>query len=159
MSASPSAPFLTPEALLEQWQASRRLTRKVIEAFPEDKLFTFSIGGMRPFGEMALELLAMAAPSVRGLATKEWDEYEPPESMPKRELLAAWDRDTEELNRLWPQIEPERFQQTETAFGQWTAPVHGLVGYVMENETHHRGQGYVYLRALGIEPPQFWDRD
>ena len=24
---------------------------------------------------------------------------------------------------------------------------------------HHRGQGYVYLRALGIEPPPFWERD
>jgi uncharacterized damage-inducible protein DinB len=23
---------------------------------------------------------------------------------------------------------------------------------------HHRGQGYVYLRALGIEPPPFWER-
>jgi uncharacterized damage-inducible protein DinB len=23
---------------------------------------------------------------------------------------------------------------------------------------HHRGQGYVYLRALGIEPPPFYDR-
>ncbi|WP_367868755.1 DinB family protein [Pedobacter sp. WC2423] len=28
----------------------------------------------------------------------------------------------------------------------------------MDNEIHHRGQGYVYLRSLGIEPPFFWDR-
>ncbi|MGB4400232.1 MAG: DinB family protein [Daejeonella sp.] len=26
-----------------------------------------------------------------------------------------------------------------------------------DNETHHRAQAYVYLRALGIEPPAFWD--
>ena len=26
------------------------------------------------------------------------------------------------------------------------------------NEIHHRGQGYVYLRALGIEPPPFYER-
>nr|WP_244977060.1 DinB family protein [Deinococcus humi] len=25
----------------------------------------------------------------------------------------------------------------------------------MENEIHHRGQGYVYFRALGIMPPDF----
>jgi uncharacterized damage-inducible protein DinB len=158
MSASPSAPFLTPEGLLDQWQGSRRLTRKVIAAFPEDQLFTFSIGGMRSFGEMALELLAMGVPMVRGIATGEWAEYAPPESMPQKEILEAWDKGTEELEELWKTIDSERFQQPETAFGQYTAPVYELVNYVVDNESHHRGQGYVYLRALGIEPPQFWDR-
>ncbi|MFD1732208.1 DinB family protein [Deinococcus malanensis] len=28
----------------------------------------------------------------------------------------------------------------------------------MENEIHHRGQGFVYLRLLGIEPPAFYER-
>ena len=28
----------------------------------------------------------------------------------------------------------------------------------VDNEIHHRGQGYVYLRALGIAPPAFYDR-
>jgi hypothetical protein len=37
--------------------------------------------------------------------------------------------------------------------------VHQLLFYVMDNEIHHhRGQGYVYLRALGIEPPAFYER-
>jgi uncharacterized damage-inducible protein DinB len=30
--------------------------------------------------------------------------------------------------------------------------------YAIDNEIHHRGQGYVYLRALGIEPPPFYER-
>lgn len=29
--------------------------------------------------------------------------------------------------------------------------------YMLDNEIHHRGQGYVYLRLLGLEPP-FWER-
>jgi uncharacterized damage-inducible protein DinB len=37
-------------------------------------------------------------------------------------------------------------------------PVHSLLFYIIDNEVHHRGQGYVYLRALGIEPPPFYDR-
>ncbi len=36
--------------------------------------------------------------------------------------------------------------------------IYGLLLYWIDNEIHHRGQGYVYLRALGIEPPPFWDR-
>ena len=31
--------------------------------------------------------------------------------------------------------------------------------YFIDNEIHHRAQGFVYLRALGIEPPFFWDRE
>ena len=45
---------LTPQQLLEHWQGHRRLTRRVIEAFPEDQLFSFSIGGMRTFGDTLL---------------------------------------------------------------------------------------------------------
>ncbi|NLG08337.1 MAG: damage-inducible protein DinB, partial [Deinococcales bacterium] len=33
-----------------------------------------------------------------------------------------------------------------------------LVQYAIDNEIHHRAQGYVYLRALGVEPPPFWER-
>ena len=35
--------FITPDALLAHWQGHRRLTRRVIDAFPDDKLFTFSV--------------------------------------------------------------------------------------------------------------------
>jgi len=30
--------------------------------------------------------------------------------------------------------------------------------FLRDNEIHHRGQGYVYLRSLGTEPPPFWER-
>ena len=33
-----------------------------------------------------------------------------------------------------------------------------MIQYAIDNEIHHRGQGFVYLRALGIEPPHFWER-
>ena len=59
-----ATPFITPDGLLSHWQAHRRLTRRVIEAFPEDKLFTFSVGGMRPFGALAMEMITMAVPMV-----------------------------------------------------------------------------------------------
>jgi uncharacterized damage-inducible protein DinB len=69
-----------------------------------------------------------------------------------------WDESTEQINALWPQIPPQRFAETVTAFGQYKDAVHNLILYVIDNEIHHRGQGYVYLRALGIAPPAFYDR-
>lgn len=156
-SGSPAG-IITPEALREHWQGHRRLTRRVIDAFPEDQLFTFSVGGMRPFGVLALEILTMAAPMVRGVVTGDWDTLPDREPRPKAELLRQWDESTEQIDALWPQIPAERFHETMTAFGQYPGLVHDLLLYVIDNEIHHRGQGYVYLRALGIEPPPFYDR-
>jgi uncharacterized damage-inducible protein DinB len=153
-----STPFILPDALLAHWQGHRRLTRRVIDAFPEDKLFSFSVGGMRPFGELALEMLTMAVPTVRGAVAGEWSTSNSRDPQPKAEVLRLWDEGTEQLNALWPQIPPPRFRETLTAFGQYTMVLHDLILYVIDNEIHHRGQGYVYLRALGIEPPSFYDR-
>jgi uncharacterized damage-inducible protein DinB len=153
-----ATPFITPDGLLSHWQAHRRLTRRVIEAFPEDKLFTFSVGGMRPFGALAMEMLTMAVPMVQGAVSNEWDTSFDRAQRPKNEILRLWDETTDRLNELWPQIRPPRFMETLTAFGQYPGVLHDLILYVIDNEIHHRGQGYVYLRALGIEPPAFYDR-
>ncbi|MBC8165656.1 MAG: damage-inducible protein DinB [Bryobacteraceae bacterium] len=151
-------PFITPDALLAHWQGHRRLTRRLIEAFPEDQLFSFTLGGMRPFGEFVLELLTMGVPMVRGVVSGDWNTSFGREPKPKQELLRLWDEGTDELNKLWPQIPAERFLETMTAFGQYTGVACDLILYVIDNEIHHRGQGYVYLRALSIEPPAFYDR-
>jgi uncharacterized damage-inducible protein DinB len=150
--------FLSPQALLEHWQGHRALTRRVIEAFPEDQLFTFSVGGMRPFGELAMEMLGMGAPMVRGVLTDEWTAFSDAKVSSREELLRLWDESTAQINADWSQIPADRWQQTMTAFGQYTGTASWLIMYVVDNEIHHRGQGYVYLRALGVEPPPFWDR-
>jgi uncharacterized damage-inducible protein DinB len=153
------ATVLTAEALLEHWQGHRRVTRRVIETFPEDKLFGFSIGGMRPFSVMAMEFLKMAAPIARGVATGKWvgaDNLPSPDT--KAALLVLWDQATEEINQVWPTIPAHRFAEVDRAFGQWENSGINTILYAIDNEIHHRGQGYVYLRALGIEPPPFYDR-
>jgi hypothetical protein len=150
---------LSAEKLLEHWQGHRRLTRRVIEAFPDDKLFTFSLGSMRPFSEMVIEFLKMAEPIAHGVATGNWVNKENLGSpRTKAELLARWDEATVALNTIWPTIPPHRFSAVDKAFGQWEATGINTILYAIDNEIHHRGQGYVYLRALGIEPPAFYDR-
>jgi uncharacterized damage-inducible protein DinB len=134
------------------------VTRRVIAAFPADEFSTLSIGGMRTFSALAAEMLGMAEPTAHGVLTGDWTAYAESKLTTQAELLAAWDACTEKLNAIVPQIPIEKYQETVTAFGQWTMPVHDLLLYVIDNEIHHRAQGYVYLRALGIEPPAFWDR-
>jgi uncharacterized damage-inducible protein DinB len=152
------AVVLTPTDFLAQWQGHRRVTRRMIEAFPDDQLFTFSVGGMRTFGTLANEMLGMAVPMLRGAITGNWAAYSDSAAKTKAELLQQWDASTELLDTLWAELPVEKLQETMTAFGQFTDKLVILLLYVVDNEIHHRGQGYVYLRALGIEPPAFWDR-
>ncbi|HEY9434553.1 MAG TPA: DinB family protein [Blastocatellia bacterium] len=152
------ASFITPTALLAHWQAHRRLTRRVIAAFPEEELFKFSVGAMRPFGRLAMEIIKMSAAVSHGLATGRWVQSNRQTPATQGELLGVWDEVTAELDSWWPQIPAHRFLETVSAFGQYTGAAHDLVLYAIDNEVHHRGQGYVYLRALGVSPPEFQDR-
>ncbi len=152
--------IMTKEQLLAHWQGHRALTRRVIEAFPEEELFSFNIGGMRTFGELASELISIAVPGVKGLATDDWkslDEKDP-SGKNKAYLLEIWDQNTGEINEWFPKIQEGRLQEKMLAFGQYEDKGYCTLLYFIDNEIHHRGQGYVYLRALGIEPPAFWER-
>ncbi|MCE7064793.1 DinB family protein [Dyadobacter sp. CY326] len=159
-----SPTLLSTDALLEHWQGHRKLTRRVIEAFPEDQFYTFSIGGMRTFAQLTMEIVGLAAPGIRGITYGDWTFSEPvldhstPAPTTKQEVLNLWDLVTEYIETLWPQIDPNRFYETEAAFGMYENTILNTLLYLIDNEIHHRAQGYVYLRALGVEPPAFWDR-
>jgi uncharacterized damage-inducible protein DinB len=161
---APAFPFPL-EALRDHWQGHRRLTRRVIEAFPEKELFSYSVGGMRPFAALALEMVSMTAGGMRGLATGAWPAVSelthhrggtPPDS--REALFRAWDEATAEIEAWWPKIPADRLVEVDKAFGEWEGPIYGILLYWIDNEIHHRGQGYVYLRSLGIAPPAFYER-
>lgn len=154
-----TAAVMTPADLLSHWQGHRRLTRRVIEAFPDDGLFSFSIGGMRPFGQLAWEMYGVAAYTLEGLTGGDWKNtrWQPQASEHKADLLAAWDELTRQLGEQLPAVSPALYPEVrEMAWG--SMPVWVAVLYAVDNEIHHRGQGYVYLRALGVEPPAFYER-
>lgn len=153
------ANILTNEELLNHWQGHRTLTRKLIEAFPEKELFEFSIGGMRTFADLVKELLSIAVPGLEGIVNSSTEAYN--HNLPlntKADLLNAWDDATPRINELFMQISEDRFKEEFNLFGEYKFPVIQNILYFVDNEVHHRGQGYVYLRNLNIEPPFFWDR-
>lgn len=150
---------ITAGELLQLWLGHRRLTRRTIDAFPEDKLFHFSLGGMRPFADMAFEFIGMAMPIIDGVSTGKWEKFAGEKPTTKAGMLHLWDEQTAAIDENFPKIPPHRFAEVDTAFGQWKNPGIATIQYAIDNEIHHRGQGYVYLRALGIEPPHFWERE
>lgn len=163
--AFPAQKLISSIELFDHWQGHRRVTRRVIEAFPDDQLFGYSLGGMRPFADMVKEIMGMSATGVRGIATNNWIpmkelDYHSGTSnaSSKAELLAAWDNVSDMIFTDWQRITEQRFQETVLAFGQYEGESYGIIFYFIDNEIHHRAQGTVYLRSLGIEPPAFWNR-
>lgn len=155
-----TAQVIDQQGLLNHWLGHRRLTRRVIDAFPEKDLFEFSIGGMRSFAKLAQELLAIGGPALKSIVENEVKSYEGglPELTSKEEILQKWDEETEVIEKYFNQIPIERFSESFNLFGQYEALIIQNILYFIDNEIHHRAQGYVYLRALGIEPPMFWER-
>lgn len=155
-----AAQVITPEDLLQHWQGHRALTRRVIELFPEKDFFEFSIGGMRPLSKLTDELLAIAVPGLKGIVNKEIKPFaeESEKLIFKAQYLEKWDEATAEINQYWEKLTIEDFNETFNLFGQYEFPVIQNILYFIDNEVHHRGQAYVYMRALGIEPPFFWER-
>ncbi|MCH5597830.1 DinB family protein [Niabella ginsengisoli] len=153
-------PIISTEELLNAWKGHRNLTRKVIEVFPEKDLFSFSVGGMRPFVDLCKEMITVSAGGLKQIITGVIEPFEDamPQIKEKADLLQAWDEATEQISIYFPQISAEKFHEDINLFGEYKFPVIENIQYFIDNEIHHRAQGYVYLRALGIEPPFFWDR-
>ena len=153
--------LLSHEALLEYWQSHRRISRRTIELFPDDQLFSFRpVLPMRSFGEMMLEVIRLLEPNLRGWLTGEWTKYEAQYAVNTKEtLLKAWDESSAALNQHWTTISQSRLFELQPVYfyGNPSEPHSDSVLYMIDNEIHHRAQGFVYLRMLGLEPPFFWE--
>jgi len=152
---------LDGDGLLAHWLGHRRLTRRTIEAFPEEALFAYHAPGMRSFGAMIHEVDTLLPIALQGAAEGTWRwprEYASSAPADKAELLAAFDVATADLETTLPRISSERFLAVDRPLPAREEPVVATLLYFLDNEIHHRAQGFVYLRELGIEPPAFHRR-
>ncbi|MBO0992610.1 DinB family protein [Bacillus sp. SD088] len=152
---------ISKEEFMEILEGNRRLTTRIIEAFPEDRLFQYKpVEPLRSFSEMVIEVLNIEKAYMRGIALDEWEYSNPYEKVAtKEELLTACKDVRKQTQELWPSVTEETLsiKIEDPLFGGRQSHIERLQ-YALENEIHHRGQGYIYLRMLGIEPPAFYDR-
>jgi uncharacterized damage-inducible protein DinB len=150
---------LSSEGLLEHWEGHRRLTRRTVAAFPEEELFNFSpLQPLRPFADMVKEILNLTDLVLQGVTTGEWDYKSNEYGNCKADLLAALDNPNEALHARWQGVNAEKLKKIDSDPFMTDRPNLQVVLYAIDNEIHHRAQGYVYLRLLGIEPPPFYER-
>lgn len=151
--------LLTLEQFYNHWQGHRRLTLRTIEAFPEDKLFSYSLEPMRSFGKLMTEVLEIEVNFLHGILSGDW-EWQPKYRgvSGKAELVTAFEQLAPQTKEIWTQLTPERLEAIETDAGGAEKSNRERLLYMLDNEIHHRAQGYVYLRLLDTEPPAFYER-
>ena len=104
-------------------------------------------------------MLAIAVPGLKDIVTHEPEAYNQNQQLQTKEaLLQQWDADTPKITGYFEQISEDQFHDKYKLFGQYELTIINHILYFIDNEIHHRAQGFVYLRALGMEPPFFWDR-
>ncbi len=151
---------LSPAVLAAHWLGHRHVTRRVIDAFPPEQLFTYRpVDTLRSFGEMAWELVGQTGYTLDGLLDGQWGAptWNPLPGTEKPGLLSAWDAQTARIESGLPGVPADLFGRTlELAWGEMLTFT-AVIGAI-DNEIHHRGQGMIYLRELGLTPPDFWER-
>lgn len=151
--------LLTKDAVLKHWEGHRRLTLRVVEAFPEEALVSYTPAApMRPFAAMVAEIVNVEKVLVNALLTGAWQFENAQEFGSKGELLAACHAVRAKTRARWPELSLERLLEIgPVPLPKPLSPLEDFL-YMIDNEIHHRAQGYVYLRSLGIEPPAFYER-
>lgn len=152
------------EWFFDLWEDNRRLTNKVAKTLVEtDAIDKVVVHGMRPFRELLLEIFTVEKWNISGLAYDKWDFITPPESLRTGPIEAVLDFGNDiriETRKSWEKIPFESLTKLRPSPNPFV-PAGNAIGwltYALENEIHHRGQGYVYLRLLGQDPPAFYIR-
>ncbi|KSU83379.1 Uncharacterized damage-inducible protein DinB (forms a four-helix bundle) [Fictibacillus enclensis] len=153
--------IMSKKDYFEMMEGNRRLTLRAIEAFPEDKFFVYTPDEkLRPFSEMIKEIVNIESGYMHGVALDKWEYKDVFEGANKKEEFLQISQEVRDQTRkLFEEMNEERLNvvMQDPFFGPEMSHFARLQ-YALENEIHHRGQGFTYLRLLGIEPPEFYVR-
>lgn len=151
--------------LAEMWETMRLshgIGLRAIAALPADSIDRTVIPNMRTPKQLVVHMYAgvfreLAEGTLRG-RVQNVDEPALCNGITTREDLiqfatAQW----QAADRAVGQITDAHLTAMVPTPWEFTAPGAMIAGFIHDEYLHHRGQLYVYLRALGVEPPMLWD--
>jgi len=146
---------MTKNAVLKYWENVRKLTLKVFDLFPHDKFDYSPVDNVRSVAEQFDHILICELYARIGMLTGIWDmaPFSGERDLSReslREKLYKENRKTLGLLRMLP--EGQFIKIYNTPFGAVSGEA--VIYETIDEEIHHRGNLYIYLRLLGIDPPQ-----
>ena len=150
-------------AMLQEFEAEAKTTRRVLERVPNDKLAWKPHPKSMSIGHLALHIAASPA-VIAGWAAEDVTEVkgeQQPDPSSVDQILAAHDNGVESVKTVIAQLGDEGLQKTWQANMNGTTlmtmPKAALVRAIVLNHWyHHRGQLSVYLRLLDVPVPSIY---
>jgi uncharacterized damage-inducible protein DinB len=142
-------------AIVKYWDNVRHLTLDVLEHFPADSFGFRPKPEMRSVAEQFSHILAVELGVRNGLILNMWEAPPSPaqDYSGKEMLKQTLRREHGKTSKVLRVLPPEAFGHFhETRYGRLSAEA--LIYMAIDEEIHHRGNLYVYLRLLDIVPPQ-----
>ena len=149
-------------AFWESLRQAQGIAMRCVAAIPEGQLDSHPIPGMRSPKELVVHLYAgVVANIVAAVPKRAFDDVDEAKLLATikthADLVAFARTRWEAADRGARAITDEDLQGIVTT--PWSVSFSGTVMFqILRDEfMHHRGQLYVYLRAMNVEPPMMWD--
>ncbi|HMU47654.1 MAG TPA: DinB family protein [Chitinophagaceae bacterium] len=144
--------------LVKDWERAKAYTKEYLDAMPKDKYGFKAQDSIRTFAQQMLHLAFANMGLVSNGTGKEriWQGRPPLEQSISAQspdsvnyfVMASYDYAIDAIksmdaSKLWEKNKRGNFDETRFAWLQ----------KAFEHQTHHRGQTTIYIRLLGIRPP------
>ena len=146
-------------AIIKYWDNVRRLTLQVLDLIPERELEFRPVDDVRNVAELFEHILEVELDFRNGFLFGDWMRrpHLGATNIIKQQLREKLEREHEQTSRLLRELPEGRFMKLhETPYGRISGE--GLIYLAIDEEIHHRGNLYTYLRLMNIEPPQMVQR-
>ena len=148
----------TAEGLVKEWERAKAYTQEYLQAMPADKFDYKPTEEVRSFAQQMLHITdanygfaaaATGTPSPIDMGESEKTEDTSKENVTQL-VLAGYDFVIEQLKG----ISDETLAEKVKLFDRFEMSKAQAIQKAFEHQTHHRGQGTIYLRMAGVKPPQ-----
>jgi uncharacterized damage-inducible protein DinB len=144
--------------LWAQLNRTQSVTHKAIAAIPDGRLNWKPCPQVRTVKELVRHIYAWerlwARAARSGVMTqKDAEKEERTEFKDPKELIAYAKKSHKEATAIVKKLTERDLKKPVKLFFGMELPAHVCIATIYDELWHHRGQLYVYLRLLGVEPP------
>ena len=136
------------------WTTEAKTTRKVISRIPEGSDYRPDPRS-RTAQEIAWQIVCEEKLIIEALENGKAEWAPPPVPATMKEVLEAYERQSEDIARRWEALPAERWEGQLEFFGT-ERPASPMAWSFLFDIVHHRGQITTYLRPMGSKVPQVY---
>jgi uncharacterized damage-inducible protein DinB len=146
------------DEMVKEWERARTYTKEYLDAMPEAGYALKPTPEMRSFAQQMLHLTdgnyGFASAATGEKSPVGMGESEKTTDISKANVtklvLAGYDFVIDGIKKMTP----AQLNENVKLFGRFEMTKGTALNKCFEHQTHHRGQGTVYIRLAGAKPPQ-----